>query len=89
MPVATRRRRTSAGNPSSAAAGRSTTSAIPSVSVSELRKALESVRRGWAERREKGFELSAPVYDGLPMSVQHFCVAYLLGQQKKRAAARR
>jgi len=68
-------------------ARREITSAIPQLTVPEVRRGLDLVRRAWGERAEVPFELSAPSVGDL--TVQDFCFQFLLGQHRKRHARRR
>lgn len=76
----------SASPPASPSSGRTMTSAIPHLSVTELRRGLDGVRRAWAQRARAPFALSADSVGGL--SAQELCLQFLLGQHRKRRAVR-
>ena len=64
---------------------RKVTSAIPGLSVAEVRRVLDTIRRGWAGRAEARFELSAHAIN--EMTVQDFALAFVMGHQRRRARA--
>ena len=62
---------------------RKVTSAIDGMSVAEVRRALDIVRKGWSDD-EAPFHLTAPLFNG--MSQQQFCTELTLGHHTKRHA---
>ena len=62
------------------------TSAIPQLSVTEVRRGLDLIRRRWADRHRSAFELSGQATGGL--TVQAFALKFLLGHHAKRHARR-
>jgi len=62
------------------------TSAIPDMTVAEVRRGLDFVRTQWREQQEEdsAFHLSHQLFNG--MSVQEFCFKFTLGHHYKRHA---
>ena len=62
------------------------TSAIPDMTVAEVRRGLDFVRTQWREQQESGspFHLSERLFNG--MTVQEFCFKFTLGHHYKRHA---
>ena len=62
------------------------TSAIPDMTVAEVRRGLDFVRTKWREQQEGGgsFHLSEQLFNG--MTVQEFCFKFTLGHHYKRHA---
>ena len=64
---------------------RRVTSAIPGLSIADVRRVLDTIRRGWTARTEARFELSAHAIND--MTVQDFALAFVMGHQRRRARA--
>ncbi len=62
------------------------TSAIPDMTVAEVRRGLDFVRTKWREQQEgvNNFHLSEQLFNG--MTVQEFCFKFTLGHHYKRHA---
>ena len=81
MPVTTRS--TSAALPP--LPRRSVTSAVEGLTVAEVRKCLDVVRRSWSNRsRQEPFSLLTKV--NRPFTIQEFCFRFVLGHHRKRHA---
>jgi hypothetical protein len=61
---------------------RRVTSAIDGMSVAEVRRALDVVRKGWSH--EAPFHLTGALFNG--MTHQQFCMELTLGHHTKRHA---
>ena len=66
---------------------RKVTSAIPGLSVAEVRRVLDAIRKSWSDREADPFELSAHAIGDL--DVQSFALAFVVGQHQKRHARKR
>ena len=68
------------------ASKRVVTSAIPDMSVAEVRRGLDFVRTKWRlqENTEEIFHLNTPLFND--MSIQEFCFKFTLGHHYKRHA---
>lgn len=62
---------------------RKVTSAIEGMSVAEVRRALDIVRKAWSDE-DATFHFTAPLFNG--MSQQQFCTELTLGHHTKRHA---
>lgn len=88
MPVSTRRTATpTSPAPARKAISRKVTSAIPGLSVAQVRRVLDTIRRSWGDRDETPFELSAHAIED--MNVQQFALAFVIGHHQKRHARKR
>ncbi len=61
---------------------RKVTSAVDGMSVAEVRRALDQVRKTWSDPTP--FHFTAPLFNG--MSQQQFCTELTLGHHTKRHA---
>ena len=68
------------------ASKRVVTSAIPNMSVAEVRRGLDFVRTKWRsqEKNQETFHLNTTLFN--KMSVQEFCFKFTLGHHYKRHA---
>ena len=65
---------------------RNVTSAVEGLSVADVRRCLDSVRRGWADRDAEAFSLLGQVDGRFSFTVQEFCFRFVLGHHRKRHA---
>ena len=66
---------------------RNVTSAVEGLSVADVRRCLDKVRKGWAESESSGhFSLTMVINEEIPMTIQDFCFKFVLGHHQKRHA---
>ena len=60
------------------------TSAIPGLSIAEVRKGLDQIRQSWANRDEEPFRPHTMSIQSYNVTAQEFCLRFVLGQHLKR-----
>lgn len=60
------------------------TSAIPGLSIAEVRKGLDQIRQSWANRDEEPFRPHTMSIQSYQLTAQEFCLRFVLGQHLKR-----
>jgi len=63
---------------------RNVTSAVEGLTVADVRRCLDKVRKSWADLDKTHFSLLIPVNDNL--TIQDFCFRFVLGHHRKRHA---